>query len=470
MGFTMGRVVLLSFLVVAALVGCILLDPADPYQGVSPRPGPRPRAVVTSQPVHRLDEPLSLERAVEIAMENNPEVAAMRSDADAASARRDLALGEALPNFHVVGGYSHTILPQRLTPVVSPGEAGVGTRDMFSGDLVLSMPLFTGGSIISRIKAAELLALASEHQLARTREELVYNVSSVFFNILAQGHVIDSLAFSVETLERHAQRIRNLIAEAKAARVDLMRTEVRLAELRQQWLKEKGVLDIQYRVLANLMGVDNQEEKLQLEGRLSADREAEIADIETLLARAWGNRDDYLAARAALESQARNVDAARGGRWPAVSFQGSYGGRWAVNPTTRPEDASTSAEVGQVGVVMDIPVFDGGRIDAHIREERSKLNAVMDRLRKLQLQIRLEIETAVINVNTSHQRIKATEKAIEQATESLRIEQEKYDLGKGAIVDVLDAQSALLESQTSYYRAMADYNVAQAQLKLATGE
>jgi len=43
-----------------------------------------------------------------------------------------------------------------------------------------------------------------------------------------------------------------------------------------------------------------------------------------------------------------------------------------------------------------------------------------------------------------------------QAEESPRIEREKYDLGKGSITDVLDAQSALLDSQTNYYRALAD--------------
>jgi outer membrane protein TolC len=76
----------------------------------------------------------------------------------------------------------------------------------------------------------------------------------------------------------------------------------------------------------------------------------------------------------------------------------------------------------------------------------------------------------VLNIGSAAQRVEATEKSIEQAKESLRIEREKYDLGKGAIVDVLDAQSALLDSQTNYYRALADYNVALAQLKLAIGE
>lgn len=466
----MKKVLLFNGLIVLTYAGCVLLDPTDPYPSIPPRARSGIPPTAASQPVARLEEPLPLERAVEIAIENNPEVTAMRREIDAASARRDFAFGEALPSFHVVGAYTHTILPQRLTPVISPGEPGVGTRDMFSGDLVLSMPLFMGGSIISRIKAADLLKLASEHQLARTQEELVFNVSSVFFNILAQGHVVESLAFSVEAMERHAQRVRELIAEEKAARVDLLRTEVRLAELRQQWLKEQGVLDIQYRVLANLMGMGDQREDLRVEGRLAADHRPASMDIEAAVARAWTGREDYLAARAALEAQARDVDAARGGHWPNVFFQGSYGRRWAVKPTTRPAGADTSAEVGQIGIVVDIPVFDGGRIDARIREEQAKLNAAMDRLRKLQLQIQLEVETAIINVRTSRRRIEATEKAIEQSRESLRIEREKYDLGKGAIVDVLDAQSALLESQTNYYRALADYHVALAQLKLAIGE
>lgn len=450
--------------------GCVVLDPTDAYQTVSPRPTLHARSMVASQPVQNPDVPLDLEQAIRIALEHNPEVAATRWGIDAASARRDLAIAEAWPKFDAVAGYSHTILPQRLKPVVSPGEPGVGTRDIFAGDLVLTMPLFTGGRILSRIKAAELLQLASEHELARTREELIYNVSSVFFSILAHKQVIDSLAFSVETLERHAQRIQDMIAVAKAAKVDLLRTEVRLAELRQQWLQAKGVLEIQHRSLANLMGVSDRGQEVQIQGRLSVDRDSETMDAESAVALAWEQRDDYLAAQASLEAQARNVDAARGGRWPTVAFQGSYGGRWAVNPTTRPADASTSAEVGQIAVVMDIPLFDGGRVDAQIREERSKLNAAMERLRKLQLQVRLEVDTALVNVKTSRERVEATEKAIEQAQESLRIEREKYELGKGAIVDVLDAQSALLEAQVSHYRALADYNISLAQLKLATGE
>lgn len=62
------------------------------------------------------------------------------------------------------------------------------------------------------------------------------------------------------------------------------------------------------------------------------------------------------------------------------------------------------------------------------------------------------------------------QKSIEQAQESLRIEREKYELGKGSITDVLDAQAALLEAQMVYYHALVDYSSAVAQWRLAIGE
>lgn len=84
--------------------------------------------------------------------------------------------------------------------------------------------------------------------------------------------------------------------------------------------------------------------------------------------------------------------------------------------------------------------------------------------------IREDVQTAILNVESSRERVRATEKAIEQGRESLHIEREKYELGKGTITDVLDAQSALLESETNHAQALAAYNTAIAQYRAAVGE
>ena len=517
--------ILVPVLVVA---GCTTLHPTEPYGSLQAPPEHKARSappalLIEVPPLPPSGEALRLADCIALALAQNPELLASGWDAEAARNEIRVQGAQRWPNIHVTGSYFHHQDAQRLVQASSPGAATYLTKDLASADVVLRLPLYAGGRIVNEIRAAELLARASEHGLARTREELVFNVSSTYFGILAQEHVVESLAFSRDTLREHRDRVNALIAAQKAAKVDALRTEVRLADLEQQWLRERNVLEITRRLLANLLGLETLPPSgFDLAVPLVLGEDA--PDTADALARAWTGRSDYAAAAAALESQARRVDIARGERDPAVSLEASYGGRWGLGgsgePSAQASDALTVSrnptggamglqgastfplangnsltatladsganslrfnrggteaadefeDVARIGVTMDIPIFEGGAIRARIARERAKLDAARQRLRKLELQIRLEVETAVLNATSARERVGVTEKAIAEAEESLRIEREKYDYGKGAIVDVLDAQSALLTAQTSYYRALADYNIATAQVRLATGD
>jgi outer membrane protein TolC len=422
------------------------------------------------------EESFTLQKCIEVALANNPDIAARRWEVTQAEAQKDGSLGARWPSIRATGGYNYYYFDaQRLIPARENGEPGVFGHNISSADLVLSMPLFTGGQITNRIKASELFRIAAEHRLVRTREELVFNVTSVFDAILGQEKVIDSLQFSIDVLKQQVARIKDLISVQKGTKVDLLRTEVRLANVEQRLLQEKNTLLIQQRVLDNLMGVKERERPILIEGQLiliPLD-----VDAEPFLPRALGRREDYLATKSEMEAQERRVEVARGGRWPILSLKGSSGWRYASSPIPIPPNIKPDARgmdnphaVGSIGLFVDIPLFEGGQIDARIREEQAKLQTQRERLRKLALQIRLEVETAAANVNFIRQRIITTEKSVEQAKESFDIEKEKYEFGKSTITDVLDAQGALLDTQSIYYRALADHETAKAQLRLATGE
>jgi outer membrane protein TolC len=467
---------------------------------------------------------LTLDECITVALENNPDLQAAGGDREAAQAEARVKGAARWPNIHLTGSYFHYQDDQRLVQSSSSSVATYLTKNIASADVVLRMPLYAGGRIVNEIRAADLLARAAEHTLARTREELVFNVSSTYFGILAQRHVIESLEFSRETLRQHLERVENLIAAQKAAKVDALRTEVRLADLDQQLLQERNVLEIAHRFLANLLGLDtNPPTGLALDDSLALPESA--PELDDALAQAYRQRPDYAAASAALEAQAKRVDMARGQREPEIVLEASYGGRWGIggsgepaaqssdsltitrNPesdelgvsgsstrplragnsitTTRTDTAGANSirltrsgieaaddfeDVARVGVTLDIPIFEGGRIRAQISKERAQLHAAQQRLRQLELQISLEVETAMLNLESARERVVVTQRSITEAEESLRIEREKYDYGKGAIVDVLDAQAALLNVRTTHYRALADMNVARAQLALATGD
>jgi len=283
----------------------------------------------------------------------------------------------------------------------------------------------------------------------------------VFYAMLGQREVINSLIFSQRALEQHHRKTQQLLQAQKAARVDLLRTDVRLADIEQQLLRERNVLAIQGFLLASLLGLERGRRAPEIEGALAL---AEVsANLDQALATAFESRQDYQSLRSKVLAQQKQVQIARGRRLPQVALLASYGDNWAT-------DSRRHNEVGEIGMLLDVPLFEGGRIQAGIRRELSRLGAQQEALRRLELQIELQVQTAVSNIESTRARVRATEKAIEQARESLRIEIEKYDLAKGVIVDVLDAQSALLDSQKNYYRALADYSTALAEFSLAVGE
>ncbi len=462
------------FVPLMALSGCALSHPVDPYDGmpafwkgqVGTTETPTSRgAVALVEP----DGPLMLAEAVRIALANNPETAARGDEVRAAAAQKDFAKGEALPHFSLETDYSHYLDSQRLVAPSTNGQTGVFGRDIVSGGVVMRIPLYTGGRITSEIDAAELLTKAAQHQLVRSREELVFNVSSLYYNILAQRHVVESLRFSQRALERHLEQVEHQIEAQKAANVDRLRTQVRLANIDQQIVAAQNVLSVQREAMADLLGLAEGHAAIEIVGELEADPPAGI-DPSLAVRRALAQREDFLAAQASLEAQARAVDAARAARWPSISGEASYGGRWGVDPTVQPAGTDRLEDVGMIGFTGHIPLFEGGQIVARIRRERMRLSAARQRLRALALRIQLDVKTALLNIESTYKRVQATKAAIEQATESLRIEREKYDLGKGSITDVLDAQSSLLFTQTSYYAALSDHNVALAQYRLAVGE
>jgi outer membrane protein TolC len=84
-------------------------------------------------------------------------------------------------------------------------------------------------------------------------------------------------------------------------------------------------------------------------------------------------------------------------------------------------------------------------------------------------QLRLDLTTSEASLRESANRIKTAEQAIQQAHESFRIEQEKYNAGAGTMSDQLLAQSADINAEANLSQALFDYSAAQVSWRKANG-
>ncbi len=411
---------------------------------------------------------LGLEQCIELAMRNNPRIGLMRWKVEEAHARKDRAMGMRLPRLIGTGSYSAYSDTERMVAPREPGYPVLYADEVLSWSVRASIPIFTGGRISNEIGAFELLEDSARNSLEFIRDIIIYEATAAYYGILKQRMTIESLEFSRKAIGEQLEKTRSLFEAEKAAMVDMLRLEVRLADIIQRIEHERGVLAVKKRSLANIMGLEGNDFDIRSAGEVRPDEP--IAGIEEALGTAYMRRADYLAALKEIDAQKRRIGAARAAYWPVVSLFASYTGNKAIGSYIEMPGAAALEDIARAGCMIELPIFEGGRRGAELDIEKARLAALEDGLRDLELQIRLEVESTVYNLESISKRLAVMEKAVEQALESLRIEREKYELGKGTVADVLDAESALLDMRTARQIAIADYSIQLARLRFATGE
>jgi len=432
-------------------------------------PGPSDASALQMPPESSPVLRVGLKEAIDRALDANPDLKAAGHDVEAARARSDAAFGERLPALRSLTFLTESRRDQRLFPPASMGQPAVTSHHLFGSDMVLSVPLFTGGRLLANQRAAESGEEAVRQGVARTRSELVFQVRRLFCAILAQREYLAALSASDASLAAEAARIGALVEERKAAPVDRQRVEVRIASLRQARVSGENALRALGLDLARLMALEPGV-VVEVEGSLELPASLPEDPVESLVERALASRPDVQAARTGLETLAHLEDAARAGHWPSLSIQGSYGLRWGIAPTEQPAGSDPVADVGQVSLVLDLPLFLGGRVLAATREQTARIAAARERLRSLQARVRVEIETALMDLRSARERLEVASVVIRQAEAAAAAESEKHIEGKSTVADVLQAQADLVEARANRIRALADLNTALAELDLATGE
>ncbi len=408
---------------------------------------------------------LTLDEALAIALRRNPDVAEAQSRLEEAEARLQAVRAGRRPTLRGRGTVDHWTEDQRLFPATRNAEAGTFGAQVLGAELAARLPLYTGGRLSGETDSADWNRRAATDQLIRVRETLVFQVTALFYDLLAQDEVLRSLEAAVGSMDEQQRSIQALVEAEKAARVDLLRAHVRRAELYERQVRERTHRTVQQRAWAALLGLEDAAAP-EAQGLLPTHAITGCPDAAVCTHQALAQRADYRAAQAAVSGAEASVRSARAGYRPTLSAQASFGARWMPDPSESSEDHAT---VGRIGLVAEIPLFDGHLTGAKVAEQAARQRGTQERLRKLELLIRFEVETALAEIAAARERVQTSRQAVAQAEETFRIMREKYDLGKGTLSDVLDAQTALVSAQTRQTRALADLAVADARRQLAVG-
>ncbi len=410
---------------------------------------------------------LTLEKSVELALKQNPQHLATGKRVDAARSGVREAVSAFFPSLN---GQGQRTLNEKVMelefPSMVPGEPPQRVEIDFTRDyqftFALSMPLYTGGQLVSGYKQADYNLKSTKQELMQSRQSTVFNTKQAFFGILLAEHFVEVAQGSVKDAEDFYENVKIQHEVGMASQFDLLRSEVRLANLQPQLIKAKNNLEIAKLNLKTILGLDLSSE-IETEGRLEY-IPSEI-DLEECITKALSNRPELKQLSFQKRIAGEGLKMARASGLPSVAISGQYN-YWADQFNFK-ED--TWQNYYSLNLVLSIPVFNGLSSSAKAAKSKAVIKELELTQEGLIEMLKFEVMQAVLKIKEAEQSLLSQEKNVEQAQESLRIAELNYNEGLVTILDVQQAQTALAQAKTNYSQALYDYSVARAELDKATG-
>lgn len=414
---------------------------------------------------------LNLQQAMEKAFNTNPAIKISGYEKDSARANLNAARqsrGITITGQHSTtrGGYNDDRTTR--TPIASDPVTGEfiystntskGIGNNHSNTISASIPIYTGGKLsgtIDQAKANYKYYLVGEQKAYNDMRETVTNS---YYGMLQADNVQNLSRESVNRLEEHLKNVKAQYDVGVVAKVDVLRSEVELADAQQTLIQAENAYHIAEATLNKIVGLP-MDTTLKLQD--SMQYIPYDNDMKYCLDYAAEHRPDLEQARQNVEAAKGALKVARSGYMPQVSASASQ--NW--NDTNWPGDENGNWSVG-VGVSMNI--FDTGVTLSKIHGAEADLAKAEESYRDAVDSIMLEVRSTYLNLREAEKRIKTTEVAVAKAEEDYHIAQVRYMAGVGTNTDVLDAQVALTDAQNNYVQSLYDYNTSKTSLETAIG-
>jgi len=399
---------------------------------------------------------LTLEECISLALQINPDFLASAYTVEESRIQAKEARSGFYPSVNLnAGGNIYSNRQDELRgQTVSYSQYNAGISAQYY--------LYQGGRKTAVYDAAKSAYRAAVSQHKGSRNDLILNVSQAYYRFLQAWHLERAARQALERAEYFLGFAQARFDAGVVSRSDILQAEVErsnaelsLIRARNTRLFASGVLNIFIGREAHLpLSVFDSLEELEfIERRL---------EFDPLLALALEQRPEIRNAEARIAAQKSNLRTAQSNLYPWISADT----RASLFGSSR---SSGTGSGWSAGVSLNIPVFTGFANQARIAQEKTALDILDKQMEALKQGISQEVWNAYLDLKESEERIDNTAVLLDSARENLAIAEEEYREGIGSMIQVIDAETALVAAEESRIEALADYKIALAVVDRVTG-
>jgi outer membrane protein len=458
---------LLSPLFLAALTSVAAAQPGAPAQPVPAPAAPAAAAPNPEQPAASAGpEELSLERALQIAMHQQPSLQQSKAQLEAAQGRVDLARVAARPTITLdaTAGTSSS-----FTATGGTGTASRANADFFSHaestglGAQANWRIYDFGQTSANIRAAELSADATAATVNTTTLDIRTNVEVAYLTAVADRKLVLVAETTVKSEDGHLDQARRFVAAQAHDPIEVAQAQARAANARSALAQSQSNEAIALANLRSAIGWVDPANSPTVAPNWPVSPEVDPAPLTALVDTARKSRPEIVQLDKQLEAAGASLDAAHAERRPVLSAsaqtQWSPGtGNWSPDPTW------------SAGLSLTWSLFDGGRAKADIRIANANMLSASATRDALLVTLTSQLDAARAQIIANRANVVASTEAVTAAKAQLQLAEARYTQGLGSQIELTDAQTAVTTAQGNLVQAEFQLATAWAQLHRATAQ
>lgn len=397
----------------------------------------------------------TLREALAKAYASNPTITGQRAAQRATDETVPIARANGLPGVNATGSVTDNFL-QANNNFLNPERNA-------AGGLNLSVPIFQGGAVKNAVRAAETRVDAGRATLRGTEATTFTNVVAAYMNVIRDEAITSLNQQNVRVLEVNLRASRDRFQVGDLTRTDVAQSEARLALARAQLQQAEAQL------------ISSRENYIQIVGTppVALEEPPILPNLPnspaTAVSVALDNNPNLIAARRQADASRYDINVARANRLPRVSVVtgANYFNYLGSLPVA--SIAPNSGTSAQAGVQLTLPLFQGGRPAAQVRQAQAQRSQALENATATERAVISQARSAYAIWQSSQQVIASSETAVNANKLSLEGVRAENSVGTRTILDILNAEQELLNSQVTLVTARRDAYVAGFALLAAMG-
>jgi outer membrane protein len=411
---------------------------------------------------------LTLEEAIAIARERNPQYLQSVNTARAQGAQVRAGWGAFLPdvtaNMSFSGSDSRTVtgeddfgqpvaLPQPITFRGSSSSQSIGAR----------LTLFDGFANLTSLRAARETRDASESARSAARNRVDAETTRRFYDAIRARQLIVLEERLLASAQQQRENTSRLFRAAGANQEDLLGAEADVANQEATLARARGEAEKAVLALREYLAI-TEDIAFEPDGDLPAAADPSGLSPDSLVSLALSAHPDVRRLEAAAQAAHLRASSARGSRWPSVTLDASFARSTSLSSYEALFDFNPRNRSFRFGIGLSYPLFTGFQTSARVAQADVEARNADEQDRAGRLQVEREVRSALIDLQNAFRSVQLAQRSSELSSERLRLARERYAIGAITFANL----QLLIDRASQEERGLinARYNYAQARAAL----